>query len=126
MPQRIQKVARAVPGIALGGHTVAMLHEYVASNHFRRAQDDGMSHCASERCTQRDDRSDIFWPLSRNRTRDDPAQAVADQMNPTSRFGEGFLDGFIQLLPDQEIRTLGVEADSRKEGLVSDSCQPLM
>src|SRR5579872_3842788 len=93
-------------------HTAAMLFQDVFSNHLRCLQDDGMSHRSPKRRPQRGDRSNIPWPLSCNRARDHTSQAVSDQMNLVPGFLERLLNGFIQLLPNQEIRALRVEADS--------------
>jgi hypothetical protein len=110
--KEFKKVACAMPGITFWKHAAAMLCQDATSNHFGGTQDGGMSDSSSKGCTQRDDGSNIRWPLSCNRTGDDASKAVSDQMDPASGLGKRFLNGLIQLLPDQKVRTLCIEADT--------------
>jgi hypothetical protein len=74
----------ALPGC---GAELAWLH----------TQDAGVGRPLPEGCPQCDDGSNVRRPLDCNRTGDDATQAVADQMDPASRFGKGLLNGLIQL-----------------------------
>ena len=122
--QGIHKIAGAVPGVAIGKHRTAVLFQDAVANHFGCAQDAGMRHGTAERCAQRDDGSNVLWPLPRDRTGDNASQTVADQMDLAAGFGERLLNGFIQAAFNQEVRTLCVETDAGKEGLVSYPSQP--
>ncbi|MGB9335273.1 MAG: hypothetical protein WCB14_09725 [Candidatus Acidiferrales bacterium] len=85
-----------------------------------------MSHSAAERRPQRNDGSNVLWPLRSDRTGDDASQTVADQMDSPAGFGKRPVDGLIQAALNQEVRTLGVQIDAGKEGPVSDPSQPFM
>jgi len=112
-------------GVAGRKYTGSVFCQDAVSDHLRRSQDTAMSHCAAEGGAQGDHGSDIRWPLCRDGSRDNPSQTVADQVNRFSCFGQGLLDGFIQLPLNQEVWTLIVEPYAGKERFVSDSCQPL-
>src|ERR1019366_3453549 len=51
------------PGIASGQHSRAVLFQDPLADRFGCAQNAGVSHCATERRAQRDDRSDVLWPI---------------------------------------------------------------
>src|ERR1035441_3778827 len=106
-----------MPGVATGKHSRAVLFQNTPAGRFGCAQDAGVSHCAAERGAQRDDRSDVLWPLPRDRTGDHASQTVADQMDPAAGLGERLLYGFIEAAFNQEVGALCVEIDAGKEGL---------
>ena len=89
-----------------------MPYQDAASNHLGCAQDAGVGDRSPERRPQCDDGSYVRRPLGCNRTGDDASQAVADQMDPASGFGKRFLNGHIQLLPNQNVGTLRIEANT--------------
>jgi hypothetical protein len=51
---------------------------------------------------------------------------VADQMNLAASFGKRPLNSFIQAAFDQEVRTLCVSTDTRREGFVPYPSQPFI
>ena len=122
----MHKIAGAATGVAIGKHRRPAVFQDAVANRFGCEQDGRMSRRTAERCPQRDDRSDVLWPLRRDRTGDNPSQTVADQMDPAAGFGECFLNGLIQAAFNQEVRTLCVQTDAGKEGSESDPSQPLM
>jgi len=85
-----------------------------------------MSHRAAKWCTQSSNRRDICWPLRCDGAGDNPSQTVADKMDFPAGPAKGFLNRFIQLLSNQEVRTLRVEPDAGKEWYITDSREPLM
>jgi hypothetical protein len=83
-----------------------------ASNHFSRLQNAGVGHCTAKGRTQGDNRTDVRGPLRSYGARDNPTQAVTDEMDFALGCGQRLLDGRIQLPFDQEIRALRVETNA--------------
>ena len=59
VPQLIQEIASAVPGVAVRKHAAAVFYPDTTSNNFGRMQDAAVGHCTAKRRTQGDNRSDI-------------------------------------------------------------------
>src|ERR1035437_10722432 len=115
-----------MPGVASGKHSSAVLFQDTPADRFGCAQDAGVSYGAAEWRAERDDGSDVLWPLPRDRTGDNASQTVADQMDPAAGLGQRLLHGFIQAAFNQEVRALCVETDAGKEGFVPYPSQPFM
>lgn len=124
--QVIHKIAGAVPGVAIREHGRPVLFQDAEANRFGCEQDGRMSHGTAEGRPQRSDRSNVLWPLCRDRAGNNASQAVADQMDFAAGFGKRLLNGLIQPALNQQVRTLCVQTDAGKEGPVSDPPQPFM
>jgi hypothetical protein len=81
-------------------------------DHLGCAQNAAMGHRTAKGRAEGNDGCDICWPLCRDGTRDYASKTVADQMNLPARAGKRSLNRCIQLLPNQKVRTLGVEPDA--------------
>src|SRR5579862_4625603 len=101
-----------MPGIATRKHVAAMLRMDASPNYLRCPQNAAMRDRTAKRRTQGDDRSYIRGPLCRYRAGDNSSQTVADEMQLAATFAQCLLDCVIQLMPDKQVRTLGVEAYS--------------
>ncbi len=75
-------------GVAVWKHVTAMLCHDASSNYFRGAQDAAMRYRPPKRRTQGDDGSYVRGPLRGDRAGDDSSQAMADEMDPATRFSE--------------------------------------
>ena len=71
-----------------------------------------MRNCTAKRRTQANDGSYICGSLRRDRARDNSSQTMADEVEFAARFVERLLNGLIQLTPDYQVGTFGVEAYS--------------
>src|SRR5450755_803465 len=123
-PQRVDKVAGAMPGIAIGQDALAMLLQDLLAYRIGGMNDRAAGSGAAKGRRQGDDGSDIAWSLAGQRTRNHSSQTVTDQVNFAPRLGYSRFHGFIQTALNQEIRTFGIDADTGKIGPVSNALQP--
>src|SRR5208282_1084322 len=122
----VHKTAGATPGIAVGQYSPAilMLLQDALADSFGEMEHRSTGRGAANRRSERDHRSDVPWPLARNRACDHPSQAMTDPVNSPSGFGQGSCNRVVQMALDQEIWTLGVDSNPGKIGLISDALQP--
>ena len=80
-PERVQKIARALSGVAIGKYPATVLFEDPEPNRFCRAKNSPIGNRAADGRSKRSYRSYVFRPLARYRARDHSPQAVTDQMN---------------------------------------------
>ena len=62
--------------------------------------------------------------LAGDRSRNDAAETVADQMNAAAGLFSSAIDRFIQSTLDQNVGTLGVESDAGEVWCVTDTAKP--
>src|SRR6516225_9258595 len=122
--QGIQEVTGASAGVTGGKHPRAMLFEDVLANHFRRSMDGFVYDGAAKGRGERDHRCDVIGPLTGNRARDDPAEAVADDVDLPPGIHQGLFDIAVETPLDQEVGTLGIDADTGKVRTIADLLQP--
>jgi hypothetical protein len=79
--QRINKIACAAPGVAVGQHASAVLLQDALANGFGSVENSSTGGGAANGRGKRDDRSDSPRSLARNRARDHATEAVTDQVN---------------------------------------------
>src|SRR5581483_476743 len=103
-----------------------MLLENPQANSFGSAEYGAMHHRSPERRAKGNYWRDVFGPLPGNRSGEDAAQAVTDEMNSLSGLGQRGFYGFIQMSLDEEVRTFCIDAYAGKIRTVPDSSQPGM
>lgn len=122
--QRIDEVAGAASGIAVGKNAAAMFLKNPETNRFCRVKDRSIGESASDGSGKRDHGRDVSRPLTSHRTRDHASEAVADEVDLAARLGNRFFDRLVQAALDQQVGTLCIDADSRKIRAVPDAFEP--
>src|SRR5579862_1044042 len=101
-----------------------MLLQYSQADRLGCMQDSAMRHGTAKWGCQGNHRGDVLWPLIGQRTCDHSTEAMTDQMNFSSGLLQCRLDGFAEVPLNQQIRTLRINADSRKIRTIPDARQP--
>lgn len=111
---RFQEVTGAAPRITIRQDRVAVLFDDAHTDFFGYAQNTAMGGHLPQWSAERDHGCNIFRTLGSNGTSDCASEAVPDQMNFAASILKSRVDALCQILLDQEIWTLCVDADARR------------
>jgi hypothetical protein len=101
-----------------------MLEQDTLSNGVSSVENGATGSGAAERRSQSNNGRDVARSLTRNGTCDDAAKAMTNKVNLSSGFGSRPLNRLVQMALDQEIWTLGIDADAGKIRPISNALQP--